>query len=138
LWHHSGTAERVPIDPAILTRLKSQTERAGLVLFTGAGFSWDAKDRRGQQLPTVAALKNELWQLCFPNEPFDATASIGDVYEVALNSRKPGLSELMASRLSVDAASLPDYYKTYFDFPWLSWKPQLRPAAARILTRSTF
>jgi len=109
----------LPIDPAILNRLKSQTERAGLVLFTGAGFSWDAKDRQGRQLSTVSVLKNELWQICFPGDPFDPTASLGDLYEVALNTRKAALGDFMASRMSVDAASLPDYYKAYFDFPWL-------------------
>ena len=72
----------------LLSRLRSQTESAGLVLFTGAGFSAGAKDRRGRPIPSVRKLKEELWELSFRDQPFDDGASLGDLYEVALKTRR--------------------------------------------------
>ena len=105
--------------PQMLDRLRSLTERGELVLFLGAGFSWDAQDRAGRQLPTVEDLKRELWQLSFEGEPFDDSANLGDIYEVALQKRRRALTELLQARLSVNPDALPAYYARYFDFPWL-------------------
>ena len=109
----------VELAPQMLDRLRSLTERGELVLFLGAGFSWDAQDRAGRQLPTVADLKRELWQLSFEGEPFDDSANLGDLYEVALLKRRSALTELLQDRLSVNPDALPAYYARYFDFPWL-------------------
>ena len=109
----------VELAPQMLDRLRSLTERGELVLFLGAGFSWDAQDLAGRQLPTVADLKRELWQLSFEGEPFDDSANLGDIYEVALQKRRRALTELLQARLSVNPDALPAYYARYFDFPWL-------------------
>ncbi len=105
--------------PQMLGRLRSLTERGELVLFLGAGFSWDAQDLAGRQLPTVADLKRELWQLGFKGEPFDGSANLGDLYEVGLQKHRRALAELLQARLSVNPDALPEYYVRYFDFPWL-------------------
>ena len=47
-------------------RLRSQMERAEIVLFTGAGFSMGARDRQGRPVPSSTQLREELWALCYP------------------------------------------------------------------------
>jgi hypothetical protein len=93
--------------------------RAEIVLFTGAGFSLDAKDFDGNQLPSGEGLRRELWDLCFGGSPFDPTASLADLYAAALRLRAADLQSLLQRRLTVDPESLPDYYRVYFGLPWL-------------------
>jgi hypothetical protein len=107
------------MEPTDLARLRSQASRGELILFTGAGFSLGAKDRKGENLPSSAQLKLEIWQLCYPGEAFDDSCSLGDLYEAALRRKKTELDTLLHSRLSVDPSSLPEYYKIFFSFPWL-------------------
>ena len=102
-----------------LARLRSQMSRAEIVLFTGAGFSLGASGRSGKPLPSSTDLKQELWEICFPEMEFDQSASLSDLYATALRHRKRALTELLAVRLTVDPSSLPDYYRAYFDLPWL-------------------
>ncbi len=102
-----------------LARMRSQMSRAELVLFTGAGFSSGASDRSGRLLPTSDDLKQDLWDLCFPGAPFDPLASLADLYGTALRRRRSSLAEYLERRLTVDPDSLPDYYRLYFELPWL-------------------
>ncbi len=59
-----------------------------LHLFTGAGFSIGAKDHSGRPIPSVSELKEELWQLLYPDEPYDAYSSVGDLYGAAMRQKK--------------------------------------------------
>lgn len=102
-----------------LARLRSQMSRAELVLFTGAGFSLGAKSRSGSLVPSASDLKEEIWKLCYPSDPFDPSASLGDLYAAGLRRHRSNLVRLLETRLSVDPDSLPDYYRSYFDTPWL-------------------
>src|SRR5437899_2594195 len=106
------------IDPYDLLRLRSQASRGELILFTGAGFSLDAKDCSGRPIPSSRQLKLEIWDLCYPNEVFDESSSLGDLYGAALGRRKRDLEHLLQARLTVDPGSLPDYYQVFFNFPW--------------------
>ena len=101
-----------------LARLASQISHAGLVLFTGAGFSCAALDRKGRPLPSVSELKREIWDLCFAASDFDSSTPLGDLFEVAMKRNKADLETLLNERLTVDTDSLPDFYETYFDLPW--------------------
>ena len=101
-----------------IKRLASQMRRAQVVLFTGAGFSLDAKDQQGEPLPTVGGLRKELWQLCYPNEPIAEDTALGDVYQVAVRRQRKQLLDLIERRLAVDAATLPGFYELYFEMPW--------------------
>ncbi len=102
----------------VIARLKSQMETAQVVLFTGAGFSRGANDRFGRALPGVQELREALWGIAYPNESFDAEATLGEVYSVALRRNRPALMELLEQRFSVDPDSLPNYYRTFFSTPW--------------------
>src|SRR5260370_32059392 len=107
------------MDGSDLARLRSQTSRGELILFTGAVFSVGAKNRSGQLIPTSSELRRELWQLCYRGEPFDDSSSLGDLYSAALRRNRAELAELLQARLTVDPESLPDYYQRFFNFPWL-------------------
>lgn len=109
----------MPIDEQSLTRLKSQLSRAEVLLFTGAGFSLAAKDRRGKSIPGTEELRRALWVICFPREDYDASSSLGDLYELALRRSPSALRDLIEQRFSVDPETLPDFYRLYFDFPWV-------------------
>ena len=101
-----------------LARLRSQVSRGEVVLFTGAGFSSDAKDHSGRAIPSSTDLKRELWELCYPGEAFDTSSSLGDLYGAALIRRRSDLTNLLQSRLTVHSDSLPEFYNTYLNFPW--------------------
>jgi hypothetical protein len=110
--------DREEIERTWLPHLKGQFERGLPVLFTGAGFSLAARNISGQPMPTVEALKSDLWNLCFPGEVFDSSTGLQDLYEHALIRHSRGLAELMISRLTVDANSLPTWYERVFSMPW--------------------
>ena len=99
-------------------RLRSQVSRGELILFTGAGFSIGAKDHSGRPIPSVSELKKELWQLLYPDEPYDAYSSVGDLYGAAMRQKKADLTNLLQSRLTVRPEDLPEYYLPLFNFPW--------------------
>jgi hypothetical protein len=104
-----------------LSRLKSQMSRGELVCFTGAGFSISAKNRAGKSIPSVSELKHELWQLSFPGRLFDSSSSLGDLFAVGAQSHSKRLAALLQELLSVDPATIPEFYRLYFNCPWLRW-----------------
>ena len=63
------------ITKTLIPHLSGQFERALPILFTGSGFSLPAKNLQGDPLPTVDTLKNDLWNLCFPDDPFEPAIS---------------------------------------------------------------
>ena len=101
-----------------IPHLRTQFERAQPILFTGAGFSVDARNASGRTLPTYAGLQRELWNLCFPGEPFEDTSPLQHLFETALIRHRRTLGDLLTNLLSVDANTLPDWYREIFSFPW--------------------
>lgn len=106
------------IRKTLIPHLGGQFERALPILFTGAGFSADARNIRGEAVPSYLTLKKELWALCFPGDPFDEAASLQDLYGHAYLRHRPKLTELLTALLSVEADSLPDWYQTILSVPW--------------------
>lgn len=107
------------LDQQQLARVRSQMSRGEIILFTGAGFSCSARDRAGRSLPTAGELKDELHELCYPGDPIDKAATLGDLYDVALRRHRRKLETFLEQRLSVDTATLPEWYRTIFAQPWL-------------------
>src|SRR5438270_459018 len=87
------------------------------MLFTGAGFSADARDCAGRSIPTGKELRDELWSLCFPDEEPDDSV-LSDLFFHALSRCRDDLRVLLLDRLSVDPDSLPAYYRTWLALPW--------------------
>lgn len=99
-------------------RLKSQISRGEPILFMGAGFSTEAFDINGENVPGSKQLSKELWQIAFRDQEYDNTASLGDTFYSAKQRSLSRVSELIGSRLSIDSQSLPEFYKFWFSIPW--------------------
>lgn len=106
------------LEPDFLSFLRGKIETAQVMLFTGAGFSMDAKDIEGNRLPSADALTHELWSLCYGSDPFDKDTALQDIYEQAATRKRNELIRLLHRRLRVNPDTLPDYYKSIFSLPW--------------------
>lgn len=102
----------------LLPYIRTQMSRAQIVLFTGAGFSFDAKSRRGHPIPSSTALRDALLEIAYPGEPVEPRTSLNDAFAVALKGDRGAVRALFDSRLSVAPDSLADYYRLYFSMPW--------------------
>lgn len=92
----------------IVGHLRTQFERAHPVLFTGAGFSADAKSISKAPVPLVGALRQKLWEICFPGDAFEENSSLQDLYQTARTRHPQKLTETMTKNFTVDPNSLPD------------------------------
>ena len=91
--------------------------RAGTAtLFTGAGFSAQARDREGRRLPDTPTMIRELWPLVFGDAPDDST--LADLYDVALLRAPDRLCQYLSTRLRVGDQPLPAWYARWFAAPW--------------------
>lgn len=104
--------------PSQIAYLAGRIERANAVLFTGAGFSLDARNIQGHAFPSSRQLKQDLWNLCYPGQPLDDTTTLQSVYEVARLRHRNDLKRMLVESLTVDSTSLPEYYREYFELPW--------------------
>ena len=102
----------------VVDRLRGQMRRGQAILFTGAGFSTEARNRQGELLPGTVALRDALHNVAFPTVPVDHTTTLGDAFSVALRRNAGATRGLLENRLSVDPASLPEYYRLYYTQPW--------------------
>ena len=101
-----------------MPHLAGQLERGLAVLFTGAGFSVDCINLKGEGLPSSPFLREALWSLCFPGEPFSADSSLADLYSYAQIRRGRQLADLLRELFTVAPESIPDYYRVIFSMPW--------------------
>ena len=99
-------------------RLESQMSRGEPVLFLGAGFSLEAKNQSGQNMPKSSELVHELWKIAFPGDEYDPNASLGDVYHCALSRSRRQLQNYIQERFTVNSEVLPEFYRTWFSMPW--------------------
>src|SRR5688572_2025863 len=81
-------------------------------LFMGAGFSSGARDPGGHAIPLGHELARELFGLCFPDEQPD-DSNLQDLFHHALCHHRPRLESLLRARLTVDPASLPEWYQLW-------------------------
>lgn len=98
-------------------KLASFIRQGRVILFTGAGFSLDAKTTGGDPVPSPQRLAEALWEIAFPGVEFDGS-SLGDVYEAARMQAGRKTRAKMRELLTVDPGSLPDCYRLWFSFPW--------------------
>src|SRR5687768_5073989 len=85
-------------------------------LFTGAGFSAEARDRSGQGLPDTPQMIRDLWAMLFPEEPVD-DSTLADLYDVALVRARDQLCEYLRSRLQIGDTPLPASFAAWFGAP---------------------
>jgi hypothetical protein len=106
------------IDKNWISHLRTQFERARPILFTGAGFSFGAKNILDEGIPSVSTLRSRLWELCFPGTSVEDGSSLQDLYEHAHRRNRTKLSELLKGLFTVQADSLADWYRLVFEMPW--------------------
>ncbi len=87
------------------------------MLFTGAGFSSDARDLAGEPLPDSAQMVAELWPIVFGEGEPDGS-SLADLYDAALLTRERELAAYVARRLRVGDTPLPPHFAKWFGAPW--------------------
>jgi hypothetical protein len=87
------------------------------VLFTGAGFSSEARDTEGAPLPVASVMAEELRALCFRDCPED-DSTLQDLYDVATEHHPDALLGYLRRRLRVGAHPLPEHYRRWFAAPW--------------------
>ena len=92
--------------------LLRRLNRNEVVLFTGSGFSFDAINSIGENMPIGKSLSKKIFEFVFPNATYiDDGTSLADMYQAMLNSGKSNeqIKDFLSSNLQVK--SLPDYYK---------------------------
>jgi NAD-dependent SIR2 family protein deacetylase len=109
----------VTISKESLAYLKEQLKNARPMLLTGAGFSADAKNLLGKAIPLGKGLAQNIWEICFPGEPYEDSSSLPDLFQHALARHRERLKELLLKTFTVRPESLPDYYATWYSMPWL-------------------
>ena len=107
------------IDNFYLQHIRTQMANGSLVLFTGAGFSLEAVNMKGNLLPSAKDLTAALWSMCYPNDEFELDTQLQDIYETAQNQHQKQLRSLLEEKFSVDAERSPDWYKELLSMPWL-------------------
>ncbi len=129
---HGEMAERTR-----LSELKSMIGSGHAILFTGAGFSAEAKDREGRSLPDAKEMIADLWRMLYgegadatksanpvdhgagsdpPDEPDES--SLSDLYDSALLRAPDQLREYLERRLKIGDAPLPRSFAGWFSAPW--------------------
>jgi hypothetical protein len=98
-----------------LERLRKVIAEGSAVLFTGAGFSSDARDTTGAPLPLAARMAEELRELCYGR---DDDSSLQDLYDVATAKHPDALLAYLKRRLRIGDHPLPEHHGLWFAAPW--------------------
>ena len=104
------------LEPNDLVYLSKALAGNSAVLFLGAGFSADAKNRLGQTIPVGSQLANDLWH--FLKYPGDYDGSdLSSVFQAALaQGHQRELRAFLEERYTCDA--LPDWYEFVAKIFW--------------------
>jgi hypothetical protein len=106
------------MDKNLLARLEAQIGRGDAILFTGAGFSLGAISRAGRSVPSSLELKQALYSIAFPGEPFERDSRLADVYDCAFRTAQGRTGDCLRTLLSVDATRLGTEFEVWFQLPW--------------------
>lgn len=100
-----------------LGELAAIVRSGSAALFTGAGFSAEARDCEGRSLPDAKEMVGDLWAMLFPGEPPDES-TLADLYDCALVQNRDGLCSYLATRLRIGEQPLPSSFARWFSAPW--------------------
>ena len=106
------------LENTYIPHLRAQFERGRPILFTGSGFSMAAKNIVGQGLPSGPRLRELIWPICFPGDPFEESSTLPDLYDFAMRRSLGQLSELLTRTFTVSGDDLPDWYGRVLSMPW--------------------
>lgn len=109
---NGGMAER-----SRLGELEAVVRSGEAALFTGAGFSAEAKDRAGESVPDASEMIRDLWRMLYGNEDPD-DSSLSDLYDAALLRAPDQLRTYLDRRLKIGDTPLPESFARWFSAPW--------------------
>ena len=98
--------------------LERRLELGDMVLFTGAGFSADAKNQTGAPIPSVRRLRELLNELVYPGTALEEGDSLKDLFGLAQTRALNRLGALLAEQFSVDRVDLPEMYSAILSAAW--------------------
>jgi hypothetical protein len=101
----------------LFAELAESIASGAAILFTGAGFSAEARDRAGQALPESRQMVDDLWRMLFGDEPQD-DSTLADLYDVALQRAPDRLRDYLATHLRIGDTPLPRTFAQWFGAPW--------------------
>jgi hypothetical protein len=100
-----------------LSELTAMIRSREAALFTGAGFSAEAKDREGRSVPDASEMVRDLWQMLYETEEPD-DSSLSDLYDAALLRTPDQLRAYLERRLKIGDTPLPESFARWFSAPW--------------------
>lgn len=111
--------DELKIETVYIPHLRDQFNAGAVVLFTGAGFSLDGKNINKTNIPSANKLTKLLWDLSYPNDPFEDDTQLQDIFENTLNLHKKELEEILYKLFSVNAKECASWYHDLLSMPWL-------------------
>ena len=111
-------ANELQIAATFIPHLRSQFSRGAAVLFTGAGFSFDAISVSGEKLPCAAALSRALWEIRYPGIEFEPSTQLQDIYEAAVQTSREETKGLLNRLFTVEPRRCPPFYIEILSMPW--------------------
>src|SRR5689334_25273423 len=87
-----------------------------VVLYLGAGFSVDAKNSQGNNIPVGNQFSEVLWKFLGYAETYDGTA-LPTMYEAALRRKHTDLQRLLDENFR--CAAIPDWYSIVHRIFWM-------------------
>lgn len=102
-----------------IPHIRNHLQSGSIVLFTGAGFSLDGINIEGINIPGVEKLNKQIWEICYPEEEFDKSVELQDIFENALSIQPRSLESLLKKSFTVDPAKCPQWYSQLLSIPWL-------------------
>jgi hypothetical protein len=100
-----------------LGELRTVIRSGDVALFTGAGFSAEARDCEGRSLPDARRMVSDLWRMLYGSAPVD-DSTLSDLYDVALLQARDELRQYMSTRLRIGHQPLPQSFQRWFSAPW--------------------
>ncbi|HEV3319951.1 MAG TPA: AAA family ATPase [Solirubrobacteraceae bacterium] len=94
-----------------------QVAAGKVILFTGAGFSLQARADDGHTVSSASQLLHELWPIVYGSAGYDGS-TLADVFGAAQQRHVTATRDLLNRRLRVSRENLPDEYRIWFSFPW--------------------
>ena len=102
-----------------IPHIKSQIQAGNVILFTGAGFSLGSKNINDEISPLANDIKLLYWNLLYGESELDESCTLTDIYDVCLKKNRKELTNLTRDKLTIQSNSLENWYRTYFEIPWL-------------------
>ena len=77
-----------------------------------------AKNYQGENLASGYALTKKLWEFIYPDDHFDETTELKDIYEADRLQDKVTLERILKEDFTVNFSLCPEWYDQFLSMPW--------------------